>query len=83
MQTTCTRCSAQLGFTAVFHVVRLRTTHTRRVWFCTPACYAVWLADDEPDAKPAQFVFRFLPPPPQAPPEPAPEPTKATTRHKT
>ena len=83
MQTTCTRCAATLGTLAVFHVIRLRTTHTRRVWFCTPACYAVWLADDEPDAKPAQFVFRFLPSPPQAPPEPAPEPTKATTRHKT
>lgn len=83
MQTTCTRCAATLGPLAVFHVIRLRTTHTRRVWFCTPACYAVWLADDEPDAKPAQFVFRFLPSPPQAPPEPAPEPTKATTRHKT
>ncbi len=64
MQTTCTRCAATLGTLAVFHVIRLRTTHTRRVWFCTPACYAVWLADDEPDAKPAQFVFRFLPSPP-------------------
>jgi len=83
MQTTCTRCAAILGPAAVFHVVRLRTTHTRRIWFCCPGCYRLWLLDDEPDAEPAQFVLRFGPPPPQAPPERAPEPTKATTRHKT
>ena len=83
MQTTCTRCAAILGPAAVFHVVRLRTTHTRRVWFCCPGCYRLWLLDDEPDAEPAQFILRFGPPPPQAPPERAPEPTKPTTRHKT
>jgi len=82
MQSTCTRCAAILGNAAVFHVVQLRSTHSRRVWFCTPACYAAWLADDGPDAKPAQSVFRFLPLPPQAPPEPAHETRKATARQK-
>ena len=51
MQTTCTRCSAQLGFTAVFHVVRLRTTKERRIWFCCPLCLARWLQDNQPDAQ--------------------------------
>jgi len=59
MKTTCTRCAAILAPLAVFHVVRLRTTHTRRIWFCCPGCYRLWLLDDEPDAKPAQLVLRF------------------------
>jgi hypothetical protein len=65
MQTTCTRCSTQLGFTAVFHVVRLRTTRERRIWFCCPLCLARWLQDDQPDAQASQFRL-FFPPSPLA-----------------